>query len=241
MNSMNRIKTIIVDDEPIARQIVRNYCEQIDSIDIVAECENALEASKLLSCTDVDLLFLDINMPILNGLSLLKSVQKLPDVIITTAYKDYALDAFELNVLDYLLKPFSFERFFSAVQKFDLKKIENNPDADYIQQVNESGIFFKIGKVIYRFQFDKILFLEAQQNYTRIVTETEDIKIYKSLSHIELELPPRLFLRTHRSFIINKNMINKIDGNIIHINRYEVPIGANYKEGFIEGIGYKGM
>jgi DNA-binding LytR/AlgR family response regulator len=237
---MNKIRCIITDDEPIARQIVRSYCSQIESIEVVAECENAMEAYGLLASSNIDLLFLDINMPVLNGMSLLKSAKNLPDVIITTAYKDYAIDAFEFNVLDYLLKPFSFERFFSAVQKLESKNTDANLENENTPQVNETGIFFKVGKVIYRFQFDRILFLEAQQNYTRIVTDTDDIKIYKSLSHIESELPSHLFLRTHRSFIINKNMINKIDGNTIYIGKQEVPIGANYREAFIEGIGYRG-
>jgi DNA-binding LytR/AlgR family response regulator len=236
---MKKIRCLITDDEPIARQIVRNYCTQLDFVEIVAECENAMEAYGLLSSNEIDLLFLDINMPILNGLSLLKSAKNLPDVIITTAYKDYAIDAFELNVLDYLLKPFSFERFFASIQKYDTKSIDKKDELDQSQQFTETGIFFKIGKVIYRFQFDKIYFFEAQQNYTRIVTETEDIKIYKALSHIEEELPQSIFIRTHRAYIINKSMINKIDGNLVFLGKHEIPIGANFKDLFISGIGYK--
>lgn len=237
---MKKIRCIITDDEPIARQIIRSYCDQIEHLEIVAECENALEAYGFISNQAADVMFLDINMPVLNGMSLLKSAQQLPDIIITTAYKDYAIDAFEMNVIDYLLKPFSFERFFSAVNKLQSKTDQKINETVSTQQTFDTGIFFKTGKVIYRFQFDKILFFEAQQNYTRIVTERDDIKIYKALSQIESELPNHLFVRLHRSFIINKNMIHKIDGNMVFISKYEIPVGANYKEAFIESIGYKG-
>jgi DNA-binding LytR/AlgR family response regulator len=252
---MENIKCLIVDDEPIARQIVRNYCQQLPFLEVADECENALEAMNLLRQNTVQILFLDINMPVLNGLSLLKTLTQKPKVILTTAYKEYALDAFELQVSDYLLKPFSFERFLKAIQKVQAeleteqeKPIEPSPIPPSVPTVSgfhasisesEEGIFLKIGKTIFRFSYQNILFCEAQQNYTRIVTHDQDVRIYQPLSQIEEQLPPSLFLRTHRSFIVNKNKVSKIDGNRIFIGKYEVSIGANHRELFLEKLGFK--
>jgi DNA-binding LytR/AlgR family response regulator len=253
---MENIKCLIVDDEPIARQIVRSYCQQLPFLDIAEECENALEAMNFLRNNTVQILFLDINMPVLNGLSLLKTLTQKPKVVLTTAYKDYALDAFELNVSDYLLKPFSFERFLKAIQKVQTelqteteKPVEQSSATSLMlassQQgltVSDSddGIFLKIGKTIFRFSFQNILFCEAQQNYTRIVTLDQDVRIYQSLSQIEEQLPTSVFLRTHRSFIVNKNKVSKIDGNRIFIGKHEISIGANHREMFLEKLGFKG-
>jgi DNA-binding LytR/AlgR family response regulator len=234
------IKAIIIDDEPIAREIIRNYCIQSESILVIAECTNAMGAIKVLNeNTNIDLLFLDINMPKLNGLAMLKTLTKKPKVIITTAYKEYALDAFELHVCDYLLKPFSFERFISAIQKVQLElgEVSKTDDATISISTEEfDGIFLKIGKVIYRYAFNTIIFLEAQQNYTRIVTNKDDVKVYQPLSKIEEKLPTQ-FIRCHRSYIVNKNFISKIDGNVIVLENYEVTIAPNQKEMFLERLG----
>jgi DNA-binding LytR/AlgR family response regulator len=252
---MENIKCLIVDDEPIARQIVRNYCQQLPFLTVAEECENALEAMNFLRQNTVQILFLDINMPVLNGLSLLKTLTQKPKVVLTTAYKDYALDAFELNVSDYLLKPFSFERFLKAVQKVQTELEAEQEKPTELNQVSpsvptvsgfhtsisepEDGIFLKIGKTIFRFSFQNILFCEAQQNYTRIVMLDQDVRIYQSLSQIEEQLPPSVFLRTHRSFIVNKNKVSKIDGNRIFIGKHEAAIGANHRELFLERLGFK--
>jgi DNA-binding LytR/AlgR family response regulator len=188
---------------------------------------------------NIDLMFLDINMPKLDGLAMLKTLTKKPRVIITTAYKEYALDAFELHVSDYLLKPFSFERFISAIQKIQLEigEVTKTDDATVSVSTEEfDGIFLKIGKVIYRYAFNNIIFLEAQQNYTRIVTNKDDVKVYQPLSKIEEKLPTQ-FIRCHRSYIVNKNFISKIDGNVIVLENYEVTIAPNQKEFFLERLG----
>jgi DNA-binding LytR/AlgR family response regulator len=236
---MSKISCIIVDDEPIARQIIRNYCEKLAFIDVIAECENALNAMEVLKKNHVQLMFLDINMPILNGLSLLKTLNPKPKVILTTAYKEHALDAFELQVSDYLLKPFSFERFLGAIQKVQKELTEKTtPSEQSISIKNDDfdGIFLKIGKTIYRYAFQDILFLEAQQNYTRVVTINDDIRVYQSLSHIETQLPAQ-FLRCHRSYIVNKNHVSKIDGNLIVLQKYEIAIGPNQRDVFMEKLG----
>ncbi len=231
---------MIVDDEPIARKIVRGYCAQLNFIDIAGECENALEAMTFLKAGAIDVVFLDINMPILDGLNFVKSLTQRPKVIFTTAYKDYAIDAFELDVVDYLVKPFSFERFFKAVQKV-LPDTESpvGPATVTTEVDNADGIFLKMGKTIFRFSFQHILFCEAQQNYTRIVATTHDVRIYQSLSQIEEQLPDSIFIRSHRSFIVNKHHISRIDGNRIFIGEHEVAIGANSREEFLGKLGMK--
>ena len=254
---MEKIRCLITDDEPIARQIVRSYCQQLDFLAVVGECENALETIAFLRNQSVDLLFLDINMPVLNGLSLLKTLAIKPKVVLTTAYKDYAIDAFELEVSDYLLKPFSFERFLKAIQKIQSELTPQQPllpipitmpnqatpsvallrsSQPLAMTDNFQGIFLKIGKTIFRFPFQNILFCEAQQNYTRIVTIDQDERIYQPLSQIEEQLPLPIFVRTHRSYIVNKNHIVKIDGNRIFIGKHEISIGANHRDAFLEHI-----
>jgi two-component system, LytTR family, response regulator len=239
---MKKLNCLIVDDEPIARQIIRNYCNQLPYLEVIDEAENAIEAIEILQKKEIDLLFLDINMPILNGLSFLKTLAIKPKVILTTAYKEYALDAFELKVADYLLKPIPFERFFMAVQAIYDEAKENNPEETevrvIVQQEDFDGIFLKIGKTIFRYSFSKILFLEAQQNYTRVVTVDEEIRVYQPLSQLEEQLPAH-FLRTHRSYIVNKNHVLKIDGNRIILGKHEVAIAPNQRELFFEKLGFK--
>jgi DNA-binding LytR/AlgR family response regulator len=236
---MKKIKCLIVDDEPIARKIIRGYCQQLQFVEIAGECENAFEAITLVKAGGIDVIFLDINMPILDGLSFIKSLTNRPQVIFTTAYKDYAIDAFDLDVTDYLVKPFSFERFFKAIQKVV-------PDGDFgttagltTDTETTDGMFLKMGKTIFRFTFQNILFCEAQQNYTRIVSKDHEVRIYQSLSQIEEQLPPQYFIRSHRSFIVNKNHISRIDGNRIFIGEHEIAIGPQSKDEFLARLGLK--
>ena len=208
---MQKIKCIITDDEPIARQIIHSYCLQLPFLEVVVECENAIETLSFLTENKADILFLDINMPVLSGLSLLNTLTQKPKVILTTAYKEYALEAFELEVSDYLLKPFSFERFLKAVQKTQSQMVSQNSIVIQYPHTNNKnlsvsetfdGIFLQVSKTIYRFAFSDILFCEAQQNYTRIVTTEQEVRIYKPISHIKKQLPTTLFLQTHRSYIV---------------------------------------
>ncbi|MFM2267114.1 MAG: hypothetical protein RL757_555 [Bacteroidota bacterium] len=246
---MEPLKCLIVDDEPIARQIVRSYVQQLNFLTVAGECGDAMETINFLNQNTVDILFLDINMPVLNGLSLLKTLAEPPKVILTTAYKDYALDAFELRVSDYLLKPFSFERFFKAIQKVQSELAENGKTTTIAAETPQNapppvsddfeGVFIKVGKTIFRFAYSEILFCESQHNYTRIVTLNDDIRTYQTLTQVEEQLPASLFLRTHRSFLVGKQQIKKIDGNRIFIGNHEIPIGANYREQFLERLGIK--
>jgi DNA-binding LytR/AlgR family response regulator len=237
---MDKINCLIVDDEPIARDILENYCRQLGSLNIIGSCSDALAAKAVLQNQKVDILFLDINMPVLDGISFAKTLRHQPQIIFTTAYKEFAADAFDLAACDYLLKPFSFDRFIIAVDKAaenlnagssGVLKFENTPAP------KEDYVFVKADGKIYKIQFDDLLYVEAQGNYTKIITTSTSLMPKMAFSGFEDILPKTLFLRTHRSFIINKSKIDHIEGNRVFIKGTEIPIGSNYKGQFIKELG----
>ena len=230
---MQKIFCLIVEDEPIARDIIMSYCNHIPDIEVAGLCANAFEAKAILQKQKIDLLFLDINMPVLDGIAFLKTIKNPPKVIFTTAYKEYAVEAFDLAADDYLLKPFSLERFIIAVDKV----ISNTEKAD---ADGGNFIFIKADGKIFKVKFDELLFAEAYGNYTKVVIVSNTLLPSISFSGFEEQLPKNLFLRVHRSFIINKSKITHIEGNRIFINAFEVPIGSNYKEAFLKELGLKG-
>ncbi|MGO4289745.1 LytR/AlgR family response regulator transcription factor [Chitinophaga sp. RAB17] len=223
------INCLIIDDAPIAREIVAGYCSHLPSLHIAGSCGNALEAKTILENTAIDLLFLDINMPVLNGISFLKTLKQIPAVIFTTAYRDYAADAFDLAACDYLVKPFSLERFIVAVDKAK-EKIQPATGSD-------PYFFLKADGKIYKLPHEDILFAEAKGNYTKVVCSQQVIIPNLSFSALEALLPATTFVRTHRSFLINKTNITHIQGNCIYIQKHEIPIGNNYKEALFKQLG----
>lgn len=229
---MRKINCLIVDDEPIARQIIQSYCTHIPELNIIASCGNALEAKSIAQQEEIDLIFLDINMPVLNGLAFLKTLKYQPQVIFTTAYKEYAVEAFELNATDYLLKPFSLERFLIAVDKV-MEKLQPVLGS----QTQEDFVFIKADGKIYKILYEQILYAEASGNYTKVVTKQRTIMPTITFTGIEELLPAALFIRVHRSFILNKTMITHIEGNRAFINTTEIPIGSNYKDNFMKQLG----
>ncbi len=224
------IQCLIVDDEPIARDIVKLYCTHLPVLTVKATASNALEARKILQQEAIDILFLDINMPTLDGIAFLKTLKKLPQVILTTAYKEYAVEAFDLSVCDYLLKPFSLDRFVVAVDKA-LEKL--------LPQTSESkeNVFIRADGKIVNVRFGDLLFAEASGNYTKLYTATGMLMPAMTFSAIENILPPGDFLRVHRSFIINKSKITHVEGNRVYIHKNEIPIGSNYKTAFLQALG----
>ena len=232
------VNCLIADDEPIAREIIQNYCAHLPNLKVVASCSNALEAKAAMQQQKVDILFLDINMPVLDGISFLKTIQHKPQVIFTTAYKEYALNAFDLAAVDYLLKPFSLERFIVAVDKA-LERI-NKPSAVIQHQSEEkaeSDLFIKTDSKIYRLACKDIIYAEANGNYTKIVTKQQTLTAGITFTSFEQQLPSSIFIRVHRSFIINKSFISHIEGNRVFVNAIEIPIGHNYKEVFLKELG----
>jgi DNA-binding LytR/AlgR family response regulator len=223
------INCLIIDDAPIAREIVAAYCSHLPFLHVAGSCSHALEAKSILDTTPIDLLFLDVNMPVLNGISFLKTLKQIPAVIFTTAYKEYAADAFDLAACDYLVKPFSLERFMVAVDKAK-EKIQPAMGSDPYS-------FLKADGKIYKLPHEDILFAEAKGNYTKVVCSQLVIIPNLSFSALEAMLPATNFIRTHRSFLINKTNITHIQGNCIYIQKHEIPIGNNYKEALFKQLG----
>lgn len=235
---MNTIKCLIVDDEPIARQIIEGYAKQYPLLEVVASCEDAMEARIQLQRHAIDLIFLDINMPVIDGIGFLKTLKKAPQIIFTTAYKEYAVDAFELSASDYLLKPFSFERFLMAVDKVAEKLVPAATPMPVAETIPaDDFMFIKSDNKIFKVAFDDILYLEAFGNYAKVFLSDKQLMPTTTLTSLEEALPKNRFVRVHRSFIINKNHISHIEGNRVFIRDQEVPISANFKEGFLRVCG----
>lgn len=232
-----KIDCLIVDDEPVARSIIRNYCGHLPFLNVVAECGNALDAKNLLSDHRIDLLFLDIHMPILNGIGFLNTLKTPPQVIFTTAYQEYAVNAFDLSACDYLLKPFSLERFIVAVDKVTEKLQQMKATAGGGTAPDENHFFIKSEGKIYKLNWADCLYAEARGNYTKIMTDEGPISTKMPFSAFARTIPAALFLQTHRSFIINKNKIKLIEGNRIFIGENEIPIGESYKQAFFTTLG----
>ncbi|HMI62519.1 MAG TPA: LytTR family DNA-binding domain-containing protein [Puia sp.] len=226
-----KIKCIITDDEPFARKGLQGYISQIDFLDLRGVCENALELNSLIKREPVDLLFLDIEMPYMTGIDFLKNLPAPPRVIFTTAYEKYALQGFELEVLDYLLKPIPFDRFLKAANKaFDYFRQQQAPAPA------EDYIFVKADSKLEKIQFADILFAEALENYVAIFTREKKIITHLTLKMLQEKLPASSFIQPHKSYIAAIDKINSIEGNILHIASYQVPISKYQKEEIMEKI-----
>lgn len=235
---MDIINCMIVDDEPIAREIILNYCNHLPFLNVTSICSNAIEAKNVLQQQSIAILFLDINMPVLDGIGLAKTLRIKPQIIFTTAYKEYAVNAFELSVCDYLVKPFSLERFIVAVDKAvdHLKAVSKNIFSSPRTELDNFVIIRTNGK-IYKLRYDEILYAEAKGNYTKVVTDKTILMPVMPLSGLEILLPKTFFIRVHRSFIINKSKLSHIEGNQVFIQKNGLPIGSNYKEQFFKALG----
>ena len=226
------IRYLIIDDEPIAHRIIENYSENLPHLVKVGNCYNAFEAMKFLNENTVDLLFLDINMPKLSGFDFLKTLANPPRIIVNTAYKEFALEGYELNISDYLLKPFSFERFIKAVNKtIDALPNDKSMSASSIteKQVNAGSFFLKGDKKLYQIHFQDLLFIEAYGHFTKVYLKDDMIISPLKISDFEKLLPILDFLRIHKSFIVSRNKIRYIEGNRVLIEQYKIPIGQTYK------------
>lgn len=225
------IKCILTDDEPFARKGLQGYIARIDFLDLRGTCEDALELNSLLKKEPVDLLFLDIEMPWLTGIEFLRQLASPPRVIFTTAYEKYALQGFELEVLDYLLKPISFDRFLRAANKaFDYFRLQQNPAA------GDDHIFVKADSKLERIAFAEILFAEALENYVAIYTREKKIITHLTLKMLQEKLPAAAFVQPHKSYLIAIDKISSIEGNMLHLAQYTVPISKYQKEEIMEKI-----
>ncbi|QLG46935.1 LytR/AlgR family response regulator transcription factor [Costertonia aggregata] len=218
---MKQLNCLIIDDEPIAREGINDYCKEVPFLNVAALCKNVLQANHYLESNEIDLIFLDINMPILSGVDWLKDLKKSPPVIMTTAYKEYALQSFGYNVLDYLVKPISFKRFLQAVNKVN----------SYYTHTDEKNILFlKSKKQHKKIAIEDILFVEAMQNYIKVTTSKETIITHISLKSFKDQLPDNTFIQTHKSYIVSKYKVDKIVENKIIIGDYEIPISVRLRK-----------
>lgn len=229
------MNVILVDDEPLAQEIVETHISKFPNLKLLAKCNNAVEALQALKEHEVDLMFLDIQMPQISGIDFLKTLPSPPKVILTTAFSEYALDGYDLNVVDYLLKPISFDRFAKAVNKAvsqDMPQPEPSPSskegADYI--------FVKADKKLIKIHFNDIFYIEGLKDYVILHTPTGRVVTLQTMKSLEIKLPQALFMRIHRSYIVNLSNITVIEGNTVQINKKIIPIGKNYKEKLLDMV-----
>jgi len=226
-----KLKCIITDDEPIARKGLQGYIDKLDFLELVAVCEDAIQLSNVLKTQQIDLLLLDIEMPYMSGIDFLASLVNPPKVIITSAYEQYAIKGYDLEVVDYLLKPISFERFLKAVNKaYDLivGQKASSPKSDYL--------FVKANQKLEKIFFKDILYIEGVENYVSIQTFSGKIITHSTLRSILENLPEDFFIQTHKSFIINIEKVSNIEGNMLGIDKYKVPVSRTWKEKVMEVI-----
>jgi len=221
-----KIKCIIIDDEPLAIKVIENHLSEFPTMELVATFNTAIAALPIIESGEIDVAFLDINMPKMSGLDFLRSLPTKPLIVITTAYREYAVESFDLDVLDYLVKPIPFARFLKAIAKINTRiGIDKSSEVTFKE---DPFIFLKVDKKLMKIKLNDILFIESLKDYIKVFTTTGDFLVHKSMSSIEEELPSENFLRIHRSFTIALNKIKSIEGNSVEIANRRVPIGRNY-------------
>jgi two-component system, LytTR family, response regulator len=226
------IKCLIVDDEPPAREVLKRYVEDTPGLELRGECANAVQALGVLQRESIDLIFLDIRMPQLTGVDFLKSLKNTPKIVFTTAYSEYALEGYELDIVDYLMKPVRFERFLKAINKaFPL----HNPvttDPDQVPQTEkrmESFVYFRADRKMVKVLLSEIVYIESMKDYVKVITDNHSIITKQSISSVEGMLPEKKFIRTHRSFIVSVDKIRSFTNDLIEIGKTEIPIGKLYR------------
>lgn len=227
-------RLLLVDDEFLALRLLEDYAARLPGLEVAAKAKTALQAMEILAAEPIDILFLDIQMPVLSGVNLLKALPRRPVTIFTTAYSEYALEAFDLNVVDYLLKPYSFERFVQAVNKaLDAlpKSVENAeivPENEYIV-VKVDGRLEKIA-------LEELLYVEGLREYVRLVCANRQYVTFERMKNIEERLPAAQFLRVHKSYIVAKKAVQSLEGNLLHVGKVKIPVSRERKEAVVDAI-----
>lgn len=222
-----KLQCVIVDDEPIAREIIASYIAKIPNLELIKNCKNASETIIFMQENTADIYFLDINMPEISGLSLAKIINNNAHIFFTTAHREFALEGFDLNVVDYLLKPISFDRFLLAIQKI------NQPNSLVI---NNGFMFVRADRKMVKIDFDKILFVESLSDYVKIITLKESIITRETISSLEEKLDSKNFLRIHRSYIVSLSKINSYTNEYVEIHNKALPISRTYKESVLQKL-----
>jgi DNA-binding LytR/AlgR family response regulator len=230
-----KLKCIIIDDEPIARKVLQEFIEEIDYLELAGQAENSLKAMSLLNNNDIDIIFLDINMPKINGIEFLKTTKLNASIIMTTAYTEYAVEAFGLEVLDYLVKPIAFDRFLKACNK--AKETEALKKTIQVQPTKANDHFFvKYNNQIEKIFYDDLAYAEAMLNYVMLYTNSKKMMVYVTIKSLEEQLPADSFIKVHKSFIVNILKVKSIEGNMINIAEAKIPISQNLRDTVINKI-----
>ncbi len=229
------IKALIIDDEPLAQNVIRQYAQKLPDLRIIDSCTDAISAHTVLQEKEVDLLFLDINMPKLSGISFLKNLKNAPMVIFTTAYSEYALEGFELDAIDYLKKPFSFERFCKAYYRAEeLFKLKQNAENTAVSnEVHSDFLFIKSNKKSVKVKFSDIQYIEGLGDYIKIHLKNSKLVTNLSMKKILGLLPANHFHRIHKSYIVSLDRIESVEGNLVAVNEHKLPIGNSYRQQFL--------
>lgn len=229
-----KFNCLIVDDEPMARKLIVSHASKIEGLEIVGECSNALEAINQLRSKSIDLIFLDIQMPELSGLDFIKTLKNPPAIILTTAHRDFAIEAFDLNVMDYLLKPISFERFLKSVNKFFDREMRNSN----LPNDPEGFIYLKAERKAHKITLNEILYIESLDDYVKVFLKNKTLITRENISMLEQKLPNTQFVRIHRSFIIAVSAIAAITAESVQIGEKELPFGRAFKKSALASIAF---
>jgi len=238
MHEVNTIRCLIVDDEPPAREIIRRYILEVPSLELAGECANAIQAFSFLQHQQVDLIFLDIRMPQLNGNDFLKTLKNPPKIIFTTAYSEYALEGYELDVVDYLMKPIPFDRFLKAVNKAYQQTTARADTSIVIEEKKtDSFVYFRADRKMVKVMLQDILYIESMKDYIKVFTAGGTIITKQSISSVEAMLPEKEFIRTHRSYIVAARHIKSFTSELIEIHNTEIPIGKLFRNEVLKTLG----
>ncbi len=225
-----KLNCLIIDDEPLSQDVIVDFVNASPELNLVAVCNNALDTNSHFKKQKIDILFLDINMPKLSGISFVKSLKVPPAIVFITAYPEYAIDGFEVDAVDYLLKPVSFERFRTAVNRL----LERFPGNYYSE--NRTHFMVRANKKNYRINFDELLYLEAQGDYVRFVTTEKSLMVHGTLKEFITQLPANLFGRIHKSYVISLSKVVYTEGNQVKLGEYKLPVSLSYKEELIKKL-----
>ena len=229
------INAIIVDDEPLAQDVLEAHLMKIPEVNLVAKCDNAIEAREAINANEIDLVYLDIQMPQITGIEFVKSLTNPPAIIFTTAFDNYAIDGFELNAVDYLLKPISLDRFLKATNKaIDVIQAQHKSQATEVDTAEDDFIFVKADKKLVKINYNDVLYVEGLKDYVIIKRDEKRVITLQTMKSLEEKLPSNIFLRIHRSYIVNMNKIDAIMGNMVELKEKgqvkHLPVGKNYRD-----------
>jgi DNA-binding LytR/AlgR family response regulator len=229
-----KLKCLIIDDEPVARKVIKEFIEDIDFLELIDQAENPLKAVSILTTADIDIIFLDINMSKINGIDFIKNSHTTASIIMTTAYAEYAVEAYSLDVLDYLVKPIAFDRFLKACTKA-LKIHESKKVIPPIQE-NGDHFFIKCDNQIEKIFYHDLIYAEAMLNYVMLYTHSKKMMVYITIKGLEEQLPPTIFIKVHKSFIVNMEKVKSIEGNMLNMGDAKITISQNLRETVIAKI-----